>query len=61
MIVKTAEENAMYEKLDENEFRDLTLEEASSVSVYQFEGVDFRSVPSQSANKSDVQAHIQVR
>lgn len=41
--LKTAEENAKYAKLGESELRNLTLEEASSVSVYQFEGVDFRS------------------
>lgn len=41
--VKTDEENAKYEKMDENKLRNFTLEEASSVSLYQFEGIDFRT------------------
>lgn len=39
---KTAKELAEYEKLGEDELRNLTLEEASATSLYQFEGIDFR-------------------
>lgn len=52
--VKTAAENAEYDKLGESELRNLTLEEASSVSVYQFEGVDFRSKQSNSSEQDDL-------
>ncbi|XP_055320960.1 chromatin-remodeling complex ATPase chain Iswi-like [Sitodiplosis mosellana] len=48
---KTAEEDEKYAKLGESELRNLTLEEASSVSVYQFEGVDFRAM--QNKTKDD--------
>lgn len=41
--VKTAKENAVYEKLDNAKFQNAaTLEEASSGSVFQFEGIDYR-------------------
>lgn len=49
--LKTAQENEKYSNLSKNELRNLTLEEASSVSVYQFEGVDFRSM--QNKTKGD--------
>lgn len=45
--IKTAAENEKYAKLGESELRNMTLEEASSVSVYQFEGVDFRGMQNQ--------------
>lgn len=52
--IKTAEENAKYAKYGESELRNLTLEEASSVSVYEFEGCDFRG--KQNKNETDKQA-----
>lgn len=42
--LKAAEEEKALAKLGEKELRNLTLEQASSVSVYQFEGVDFRTM-----------------
>lgn len=42
--LKTAEDNKKMAEMDEKGLRNLTLEEASSVSVYQFEGVDFRTL-----------------
>lgn len=42
--IKTATENEKYAKYGESELRKLTLEEASSVSVYEFEGIDFRQM-----------------
>lgn len=53
--LKTAQENEKYAQLGESELRNLTLEEASSVSLYQFEGVDFRSM--QNKNKNDDMAY----
>lgn len=44
--LKTAEEDDKLSKLNENSLRNLTLEEASSVSVYQFENIDFRTMHS---------------
>lgn len=49
--IKTAEEDDKLEKLNENGLRNLTLEEASSTSVYQFEGIDFRAM--QGASKDE--------
>lgn len=46
--LKTAEDHAKLAKMGEDQLRHLTLEEASSESVYQFEGVDFRSMHKQS-------------
>ncbi|XP_031640675.1 chromatin-remodeling complex ATPase chain Iswi-like [Contarinia nasturtii] len=40
---KTAEENAKYAEMGESELTTLTLEEASSTSIYQYEGTDFRT------------------
>lgn len=42
--LKAAEEDKHLAQLGENQLRTLTLEQASSVSVYQFEGMDFRSM-----------------
>lgn len=42
--LKAAEEDKKLAELGENGLRNLTLEQASNVSVYQFEGVDFRSM-----------------
>lgn len=50
---KTAEENTKYAKLGESELRNLTLEEASSVSLYQFDGVDFRTQQKKSDDPFD--------
>lgn len=51
--VKTAEENAKYAKLGESALRNLTLEEASSVSLYQFEGIDFRTMQKKKTDDQD--------
>lgn len=50
--VKTDEENVKYEKMDENKLRNFTLEEASSVSLYQFEGINFRPESSSSTQNN---------
>lgn len=42
--LKAAEEDKKLAQLDKKELQNLTLEQASSVSVYQFEGVDFRTL-----------------
>lgn len=51
--LKTAEENAKYAKMGESGLRNLTLEEASSVSLYQFEGVDFRTMQKKDSDNGD--------
>lgn len=50
--LKTTNENEKFDRMNENELRNFTLEEASSISVYQFEGVDFRSMPLEASNHS---------
>lgn len=50
--VKTADENDKYSQMGESQLRNLTLEEASSVSLYQFEGEDFR-LKNRAANNDD--------
>lgn len=50
---KTADENAKLNTMKAEELNTLTLEEASSVSVYQFEGIDFRA-HQKKLNKQDV-------
>lgn len=52
--LKTADENAKYSEFGESQLRTLTLEEASSVSLYQFEGVDFRSKHKKSSENEEV-------
>lgn len=52
--LKTDEENAKYAELGESQLRNLTLEEASSVSLYQFEGVDFRTMHKKTNENDDV-------
>lgn len=53
---KAAEEDKQLAELDENGLRHLTLEEASNGSVYQFEGVDFRSMQDSSNDQSSVES-----
>lgn len=51
--LKTAEENVKYAKLGESAMRNMTLEEASSQSLYQFEGIDFRTMQKKGSKNND--------
>lgn len=55
--IKTDEENAKYAKMGQNELRNLTLEQASSVSIYHFEGEDYR----RKARTSQGKIHLRER
>lgn len=46
--VKTNAENEKYAKMKENELRNYTLQQASSLSLYKFEGVDYKQITSAS-------------
>lgn len=59
--LKTTEECAKLDNLDENGLNKLTLEEASSVSVYQFEGIDFRTEHRKPDGESDILPERRVR
>lgn len=50
---KTIEENEKLNKMEENQLKQLTLNEASSQSVYQFEGTDFRALKNKNSNDND--------
>lgn len=50
---RTAEENEKLAKMGENQLRNMTLEEASSVSVYQFDGFDFRTLQKKNENPTE--------
>lgn len=57
---KTAEEMTKLDAMKEGELNTLTLEEASSVSVYQFEGIDFRA-HQKNLNEQDILPERRVR
>ncbi|XP_031616380.1 chromatin-remodeling complex ATPase chain Iswi-like [Contarinia nasturtii] len=52
--LKTAEEEEKFAKYGENELRHLTFDDVSSVSLYQFEGFDFRKKQESSVDNEEM-------